>query len=76
MRDGMLQDAVGRQLLEERPRIVQSTVARCWDLPPSTFGGAYAEFMVSAMNSQLGLGNIRHGLQGNIRHGLGNIQYG
>eukprot|EP00959_Pyramimonas_sp_CCMP1952_P463691 9485379-Pyramimonas_sp.AAC.1 len=41
----MLNDEVGRKILAERPRIVQSTVAHCWDLPQSTFGGAYAQFM-------------------------------
>uniref|UniRef100_A0A7S0R0H5 Ubiquinone biosynthesis protein COQ4 homolog, mitochondrial n=1 Tax=Pyramimonas obovata TaxID=1411642 RepID=A0A7S0R0H5_9CHLO len=45
MRDGMLNDEVGRQILDERPRIVHSTVAHCWELPPNTFGGAYAKFM-------------------------------
>eukprot|EP00879_Flechtneria_rotunda_P025921 GHRR01027580.1.p2 GENE.GHRR01027580.1~~GHRR01027580.1.p2 ORF type:complete len:159 (+),score=26.80 GHRR01027580.1:240-716(+) len=35
----------GRQILAERPRITDAAVAHCWDLPPTTFGGAYAQFM-------------------------------
>lgn len=45
IRDRMRRSPEGRLLLEERPRIRDETVARCWDLPPNTFGGAYAQFM-------------------------------
>ncbi|KAG1664273.1 hypothetical protein FOA52_009775 [Chlamydomonas sp. UWO 241] len=45
LRDRMAADPEGRKVLEDRPRITNASVAHCWDLPPSTFGGAYAEFM-------------------------------
>jgi len=41
----MLEDADGRALLRERRRVTDEAVARCWELPPHTFGGAYAAFM-------------------------------
>jgi ubiquinone biosynthesis protein COQ4 len=41
----MLEDADGRALLRERRRVTDETVAHCWELPPHTFGGAYAAFM-------------------------------
>ncbi|KAG9140122.1 hypothetical protein Leryth_015748 [Lithospermum erythrorhizon] len=34
-----------RIILEERPRIISSKLEHIWDLPPTTFGGAYADFM-------------------------------
>jgi ubiquinone biosynthesis protein COQ4 len=37
----------GRALLAQRPRVTDETVAAAWDLPPHTFGGAYAAFMGS-----------------------------
>jgi len=45
LRDRMAADKEGRQVLAERPRVTNAAVAHCWDLPPSTFGGAYASFM-------------------------------
>ncbi|KAG7671332.1 hypothetical protein Ndes2526B_g02172 [Nannochloris sp. 'desiccata'] len=45
IRDRMLRSAEGRELLADRPRITDETVAPCWDLPVETFGGAYAQFM-------------------------------
>ena len=45
IRNRMLHSAEGRELLADRPRITDAAVARCWDLPPTTFGGAYAQFM-------------------------------
>ncbi|GBF95722.1 hypothetical protein Rsub_08704 [Raphidocelis subcapitata] len=45
MRDRMRADPKGREILAERPRITDAAVARCWDLPPGTFGAAYAGFM-------------------------------
>ena len=45
IRDRMLRTPEGRQLLANRPRITDATVAPCWDLPKDTFGGAYAQFM-------------------------------
>ena len=41
----MLEHVDGRTLLRERLRVTDEAVARCWELPPSTFGGAYAAFM-------------------------------
>uniref|UniRef100_A0A0C9RP83 Ubiquinone biosynthesis protein COQ4 homolog, mitochondrial n=1 Tax=Wollemia nobilis TaxID=56998 RepID=A0A0C9RP83_9CONI len=37
----------GRAILAERPRVISSAVGRAWDLPPNTFGAAYAQFMGS-----------------------------
>ncbi|KAG9140604.1 hypothetical protein Leryth_022492 [Lithospermum erythrorhizon] len=37
----------GRAILLERPRIISSNIEHIWDLPPNTFGGAYASFMRS-----------------------------
>ncbi|KAG9140123.1 hypothetical protein Leryth_015750 [Lithospermum erythrorhizon] len=34
-------------ILKERPRIISSKISHVWDLPPTTFGGAYATFMKS-----------------------------
>ncbi|KAI8475649.1 MAG: ubiquinone biosynthesis protein [Monoraphidium minutum] len=45
MRDRMRADATGRQILAERPRVTDASVARCWEMPPGTFGAAYAGFM-------------------------------
>ncbi|PSC76530.1 ubiquinone biosynthesis [Micractinium conductrix] len=45
MRDRMRQSETGRRILQERPLITDEVVAPCWDLPPHTFGGAYAQFM-------------------------------
>jgi ubiquinone biosynthesis protein COQ4 len=45
IRDRMLRSPEGRELLADRPRIANDTVAPCWDLPVETFGGAYAQFM-------------------------------
>lgn len=45
IRDRMQRSEEGRLLLTDRPRITDDVVAHCWDLPPHTFGGAYASFM-------------------------------
>ncbi|GAB2280180.1 hypothetical protein Dimus_014818 [Dionaea muscipula] len=37
----------GRTVLLERPRVVSANVGHAWDLPPNTFGAAYAKFMGS-----------------------------
>ncbi|XP_050237785.1 ubiquinone biosynthesis protein COQ4 homolog, mitochondrial-like [Mercurialis annua] len=37
----------GRALLLERPRVISANVGHAWDLPPNTFGAAYARFMGS-----------------------------
>ncbi|GER31867.1 ubiquinone biosynthesis protein COQ4 homolog [Striga asiatica] len=37
----------GRAILLERPRVVSASVGHAWDLPPNTFGAAYANFMGS-----------------------------
>ncbi|GAB4840132.1 hypothetical protein Ancab_020894 [Ancistrocladus abbreviatus] len=37
----------GRAVLLERPRVISANVGHAWDLPPSTFGAAYARFMGS-----------------------------
>ncbi|KAG9137078.1 hypothetical protein Leryth_024505 [Lithospermum erythrorhizon] len=37
----------GRAILAEQPRIISSAVGHAWDLPPNTFGAAYARFMGS-----------------------------
>lgn len=41
----MLRTESGRQLLQDRPRVTNESVAHAWDLPPGTFGAAYASFM-------------------------------
>ncbi|WIA35249.1 hypothetical protein OEZ86_003709 [Tetradesmus obliquus] len=41
----MRASATGRQILADRPRVTDAAVGHCWDLPPHTFGGAYASFM-------------------------------
>ncbi|XP_031505574.1 ubiquinone biosynthesis protein COQ4 homolog, mitochondrial [Nymphaea colorata] len=35
----------GREVLADRPRVLYENVAHAWDLPPNTFGAAYANFM-------------------------------
>eukprot|EP00271_Cylindrocystis_brebissonii_P009810 TRINITY_DN2514_c0_g1_i1.p1 TRINITY_DN2514_c0_g1~~TRINITY_DN2514_c0_g1_i1.p1 ORF type:complete len:287 (+),score=45.11 TRINITY_DN2514_c0_g1_i1:398-1258(+) len=47
MRRRMQVDSEGRRILSERPRVTSAAVAHAWDLPESTFGGAYAAFMGS-----------------------------
>ncbi|KAH9772356.1 hypothetical protein WN944_020011 [Citrus x changshan-huyou] len=37
----------GRAVLLERPRVIYEKVGHAWDLPPNTFGAAYASFMGS-----------------------------
>lgn len=37
----------GRAVLLERPRVISTEVGHAWDLPPNTFGAAYANFMGS-----------------------------
>ncbi|KAL9262586.1 Ubiquinone biosynthesis protein COQ4 homolog, mitochondrial-like protein [Drosera capensis] len=37
----------GRAILLERPRVISANVGHAWDLPPNTFGAAYAKFMGS-----------------------------
>lgn len=37
----------GRAILLERPRVLSTEVGHAWDLPPNTFGAAYARFMGS-----------------------------
>ncbi|XP_044490505.1 ubiquinone biosynthesis protein COQ4 homolog, mitochondrial [Mangifera indica] len=37
----------GRAILLERPRVISAEVGHAWDLPPNTFGAAYARFMGS-----------------------------
>ncbi|XP_075658183.1 ubiquinone biosynthesis protein COQ4 homolog, mitochondrial [Castanea sativa] len=37
----------GRAVLLERPRVISTKVGHAWDLPPNTFGAAYANFMGS-----------------------------
>ncbi|RRT61347.1 hypothetical protein B296_00038898 [Ensete ventricosum] len=37
----------GREVLLECPRVVSAQVSHAWDLPESTFGSAYAQFMAS-----------------------------
>lgn len=34
-----------QEVLADRPRVLYENVAHAWDLPPSTFGAAYANFM-------------------------------
>lgn len=45
LRDRMLRSEEGRAVLAERPRVTWEAVRHCWELPPHTFGGAYARFM-------------------------------
>ncbi|KAF5837961.1 ubiquinone biosynthesis protein [Dunaliella salina] len=47
LKERMLADptGTGRVILEEKPRIKDEFLAQCWNLPPHTFGGAYAQFM-------------------------------
>ena len=35
----------GQRVLAARPRVTAEAMAHAWELPPHTFGGAYAEFM-------------------------------
>ncbi|KAK3222839.1 hypothetical protein Dsin_009864 [Dipteronia sinensis] len=37
----------GGAVLLERPRVISAKVGHTWDLPPNTFGAAYARFMGS-----------------------------
>ncbi|XP_023873944.1 ubiquinone biosynthesis protein COQ4 homolog, mitochondrial isoform X2 [Quercus suber] len=37
----------GRAVLLEQPRVISTEVGHAWDLPPNTFGAAYANFMGS-----------------------------
>ncbi|XP_061991327.1 ubiquinone biosynthesis protein COQ4 homolog, mitochondrial isoform X3 [Rosa rugosa] len=37
----------GRAILLEQPRVISANVGHAWDLPPNTFGAAYAKFMGS-----------------------------
>eukprot|EP00798_Chlamydomonas_sp_ICE-L_P024454 gene24453-10054_t len=41
----MRNDAVGQQILSERPRVTSQAVAPCLDMPEGSFGAAYARFM-------------------------------
>lgn len=43
----MKRNPEGREILLERPRVISSAVSHAWDLPPNTFGAAYAKFMGS-----------------------------
>mmetsp|Transcript_8693 Transcript_8693/g.15023 ORF Transcript_8693/g.15023 Transcript_8693/m.15023 type:complete len:240 (+) Transcript_8693:75-794(+) len=45
LRARMQADPEGRQVLAERPLVTDESVAACWDMPPHTFGAAYARFM-------------------------------
>lgn len=45
LRDRMAASKSGRVLLAERPHVTNASVGHAWDLPASTFGGAYARFM-------------------------------
>lgn len=45
IRDRMRRSPEGQELLALRPRVTDESVAHAWDLPPGTFGGAYAQFM-------------------------------
>ncbi|PNW84693.1 hypothetical protein CHLRE_03g154850v5 [Chlamydomonas reinhardtii] len=45
LRDRMRAHPVGRQILEERPRITDDTLDACRAMPPGTFGAAYSQFM-------------------------------
>eukprot|EP00850_Spirogloea_muscicola_P023088 SM000328S12458 [mRNA] locus=s328:97872:99740:+ [translate_table: standard] len=47
MRDRMATSQEGRELLQERPRVTNQSVAHAWDMPTCTFGAAYASFMGS-----------------------------
>lgn len=35
----------GQRVLVDRPRVTSKSMARTWEMPPNTFGGAYAKFM-------------------------------
>lgn len=41
----MRASAEGRRILSDRPRVSMEAMARAWELPKHTFGGAYADFM-------------------------------
>ena len=41
----MRASAEGRRILADRPRVSMEAMARAWELPKHTFGGAYADFM-------------------------------
>lgn len=43
----MKRNPEGRAVLLERPRVISANVGHAWDLPPNTFGAAYAKFMGS-----------------------------
>ncbi|KAL4195610.1 hypothetical protein AMTRI_Chr05g74160 [Amborella trichopoda] len=43
----MKESPEGRAILLDRPRVVSSAVSHAWELPPHTFGAAYAQFMGS-----------------------------
>lgn len=43
----MKRSSEGQEILLERPRVISSAVSHAWDLPPNTFGAAYAKFMGS-----------------------------
>lgn len=45
LRDRMLRSDEGRQVLADKPRVTWEAVKHCWDMPDTTFGGAYAKFM-------------------------------
>lgn len=47
IRNRMIHSPEGKALLQDKPRITDLSVAHAWDLPPHTFGGAYAKFMGS-----------------------------
>eukprot|EP00891_Asterochloris_glomerata_P007861 jgi/Astpho2/7861/fgenesh1_pm.00117_%23_26_t len=47
MRSRMQANTTGRQILQDRPRVTNASVAHAWDMPPGTFGHAYALFMGS-----------------------------
>lgn len=47
MRDRMLTSESGRQILLEKPRVTNGSVAHAWDLSEGTFGASYAQFMGS-----------------------------
>ncbi|EFJ16291.1 hypothetical protein SELMODRAFT_271567 [Selaginella moellendorffii] len=47
MLERMERSPEGQRILAERPRVTSSAMSRAWDLPPNTFGAAYAQFMGS-----------------------------
>lgn len=47
IRGRMLRDPEGRRVLQDKPRVTEALLERARDLPPNTFGGAYAAFMGS-----------------------------